>query len=138
MRNLYPFACALFVVFAGSAGAEDQAAVRYSQLSEPGPVFELAKLDRVPKPLVQTPPQYPYAMRANRISGAVLVDFIVDSRGNVRNAYAVQADNREFALAAVAAVAHWKFRPGFHQGQAVATHMQVPIAFADYSPLGAP
>ena len=66
---------------------------------------------------------------ASGITGEVLVDFIVDPNGVVRNAVAVRATQREFEEAACAAVGKWKFRPGRKGGVAVFVHMQVPIVF---------
>ena len=68
-------------------------------------------------------------MRRAGISGEVVVDFIVDTNGEVRNAFAFHSSQREFEAAAVQAVSKWKFRPGRKNGHAVFTHMQVPIVF---------
>jgi len=92
-------------------------------------VFDISKLDQVPSPRFQARPQYPFEMRRAGISGEVLVDFIVDTNGDVRNAFAVHSSQREFEAAAVQAVSKWKFRAGRKNGHAVFTHMQVPIVF---------
>jgi periplasmic protein TonB len=92
-------------------------------------VFDISKLDQVPSPRFQARPQYPFEMRRAGISGDVLVDFIVDTNGDVRNAYAVHSSQREFEQSAVQAVTKWKFRAGRKNGHAVFTHMQVPIQF---------
>ena len=68
-------------------------------------------------------------MRRGHITGEVLVDFVVDPSGNVRNATAVHSSQREFEESACAAVSKWKFRPGLKDGRAVYVHMQVPIVF---------
>ena len=94
-----------------------------------GQIFDISKLDQIPIPIVQGNPQYPFEMRRAGISGQVLVDFIVDASGNVRNAFAVSSTQREFESAAVQAVSKWRFRPGKKSGRAVNTHMQVPIQF---------
>lgn len=49
------------------------------------------KLDRMPVPKQQVRPNYPAAARAAGVSGEVLVDFIVDAEGNVRNAVVAKA-----------------------------------------------
>jgi protein TonB len=92
-------------------------------------VFDISKLDQAPQPKFQARPQFPFEMRRAGISGEVLVDFIVDTNGEVRNAYAVHSTQREFEASAVQAVSKWKFRPGRKGGHAVFTHMQVPIQF---------
>jgi periplasmic protein TonB len=92
-------------------------------------VFDISKLDQVPSPRFQARPQYPFEMRRMGISGDVLVDFIVDTNGDVRNAFAAHSSQREFEASAVQAVSKWKFRPGRKNGHAVYTHMQVPIQF---------
>jgi protein TonB len=92
-------------------------------------VFDISKLDQQPVAKFQARPQFPFEMRRAGISGEVLVDFIVDTNGEVRNAFAAHSSQREFEAAAVAAVSKWKFRPGRKNGHAVFTHMQVPIVF---------
>jgi protein TonB len=93
-------------------------------------VIDPTMLDHTPVPKFQAPPQYPFEMRRTGAIGEVVVDFIVDANGEVRNAYALRSTQREFEAAAVLAVGKWKFRPGRKDGRAVPTHMQVPIVFS--------
>jgi periplasmic protein TonB len=95
-----------------------------------GEVFDISKLDKTPQPTVQVHPQYPFDMRKAGISGQVLVEFIVDTSGNVQNAFAASSTQREFESSAIQAVSKWKFRPGQRGGRAVNTRMQVPIVFS--------
>jgi protein TonB len=92
-------------------------------------VFDISKLDQQPVAKFQARPQFPFEMRRAGISGEVIVDFIVDTNGDVRNAFSAHSSQREFEAAAVQAVSKWKFRPGRKNGHAVFTHMQVPIVF---------
>ena len=92
-------------------------------------VFDISKLDQTPVPKYQARPQYPFEMRRAGIAGEVLVDFLVDTAGDVQNAYAAKSSQREFEQAAVPAVSKWKFKPGRNGGRDVVTHMQVPIVF---------
>lgn len=93
-------------------------------------LFDLANLDQIPSPRFQAKPVYPFEMRRAGITGDVLVGFIVDSNGDVREAYAIRSTQREFEAAAVQAVSKWKFRPGKKGGRNVNTKMQVPIVFS--------
>ncbi len=92
-------------------------------------VFDISMLDQTPIPKFQARPQYPFEMRRAGIAGEVVVDFIVDTAGDVQNAYALRSSQREFEAAAVQAVSKWKFKPGRKGGRDVPTHMQVPIVF---------
>jgi periplasmic protein TonB len=92
-------------------------------------IFDISKLDQQPVPRFQARPQYPFEMRRAGIAGEVVVDFLVDTNGDVQNAYAVRSSQREFEAAAVQAVSKWKFKPGRKSGRNVITHMQVPIVF---------
>jgi protein TonB len=92
-------------------------------------VFDISMLDQTPVPKFQARPQYPFEMRRAGIAGEVVVDFIVDTNGDVQNAYALRSTQREFEAAAVQAVSKWKFKPGRKGGRDVPTHMQVPIVF---------
>jgi hypothetical protein len=58
-------------------------------------VYDVARLDRAPRPKSQARPQYPFEMKRAGLGAEVVVDFIVDSQGNVQNARAVKADLRE-------------------------------------------
>ncbi|MCF3651792.1 energy transducer TonB [Synoicihabitans lomoniglobus] len=92
-------------------------------------LFDLKNLDQQPTPRFQAKPNYPFEMRRAGITGQVVVGFIVDARGNVREAYSVKSSHREFEQAAIQAVSKWRFRPGKKDGRAVNTRMQVPIVF---------
>lgn len=92
-------------------------------------VFDISKLDQIPEVKYRVDVQYPFEMRRAGVTGEVTVDFIVDSNGNVMNAYAAKSSQREFEANAVTAVSKWKFKPGRKNGRNVNTHMQVPIVF---------
>jgi protein TonB len=93
-------------------------------------VVDISQLDQVPVPKFRVRPIYPFTMINAGESGEVLVDFIVDTDGNVRNPTAVKSSRREFEDNAVTAVGRWKFIPGRKNNHTVYTHMQVPIRFA--------
>jgi periplasmic protein TonB len=93
-------------------------------------VFNVDGVDEAPVPKYRARPAYPNQARLDGHSGVVWVDFIVDTSGDVRNAFAVRSSMREFEDSAVAAVGKWKFQPGMKGGRAVLTHMQVPIVFS--------
>jgi len=92
-------------------------------------VFNLADLDQIPVPRIQGKPVYPFEMSRAGITGEVVVEFVVDVQGDVREAFAKKSTHREFEAAAIQAVSKWKFRPGKKGGKAVNTRMSVPMVF---------
>lgn len=95
-----------------------------------GNVFDLAALDRRPQPRVRINPVYPFEMRRSGLRGEVLVGFIVDSQGNVRDPFIVRSSNPGFEQAAIDAVLKWKFTPGQKAGANVNTRVQQPLTFS--------
>jgi periplasmic protein TonB len=91
--------------------------------------FNPSQLDQSPVAIYKARPVYPRNMRADGISGEVMVDFILDPTGRVRNAVPAHSSQREFEGAACDAVGKWKFKPGRKGGHAVFVHMQVPMVF---------
>jgi RNA polymerase sigma factor (sigma-70 family) len=122
------------------------------------PVFDMAKLDRLPVAKFQARPEYPAELRQAGMTGRAVVEFVVDANGEVQRVAAVPprdsadqvkltdfviqaagegkavidpaAAQRAFEEAAVAAVQKWKFNPGQKGGRAVGSRMQIPIVFS--------
>ncbi len=94
---------------------------RVSGLGKGIEVFDINTLDQRPVPRVQIQPQYPFEMRRAGIEGEVVVEFIVDTNGDVRNPFVLRSTQREFEAAAIQAVSKWRFRPGRRGGRDVNT-----------------
>ncbi|MDB6093689.1 MAG: hypothetical protein JWM32_1251 [Verrucomicrobia bacterium] len=88
-----------------------------------------AELDSVPVLTFQVLPKYPLEMYQKGSPGEVVVDFVVDAKGYVRNPYAVKWSHPGFIPAALGAVSQWQFKPGMKGDRPVNTHMQVPVIF---------
>ena len=97
--------------------------------SREGDPVGIGKLDRTPHATVQPSPLYPAAMRASGTEGRVVIEFTVDTAGNVVSATVHSATNREFEEAAVRAVMRWRFEAGRRNGRAVPFRMAVPLEF---------
>lgn len=95
-----------------------------------GNIFNLRDLDQHPQVRgVQARPNYPFEMRRAGLNGEVVLRFVVDTNGDVRDVEVMRSSQREFEAAAIQAVLKWKYRPGRKGGKAVATRMQIPIVF---------
>ncbi len=91
--------------------------------------LEIKTVGVPPSVIKQVPPVYPPAMRRFGLGGQVVVDFVVDKDGTVKNPTVTRSDNPEFDAAAVESVRQWTFHAGTRDGKPVVTHLQVPIVF---------
>ena len=128
-------------------GAVSADAGKSAAAQEVGPkVFGLSELDQIPQATSQASPSYPIMERRAGIGDTVVVEFIVDEEGQVRNVTALPGPSslkgggnptlsqremmhRKFEVRAMRAVAQWKFTPGLKAGVPVPTRMRVPISF---------
>ncbi|MEF2146440.1 MAG: energy transducer TonB [Desulfovibrionaceae bacterium] len=112
-------------------GLDLDAAANAAPAQSFGPAsFELGQVDQAPRPLHQTPPEYPSAARQRRQTGSVELRFLVERDGNVSQVEVVKADPPGvFEDSAVRTVRKWRFSPGMRQGEAVRTWVRVPISF---------
>jgi protein TonB len=92
-------------------------------------LFDIKDLDQIPQATYQPAPQYPYEMKRAGVTGRVEVGFIVDTSGNVRDAYVIKSSSPEFEEAALQAIRKWRFRPGKKGGKVVNTKMKQPLSF---------
>lgn len=92
-------------------------------------LFNISQLDRVPEPIVQPPPQFPVQLKKDVDRAEVVVEFIVDSKGDTRDVRVVSSTHPGFEHAAIEGVGKWRFRPGMKTGRKVNTRMMVPIRF---------
>jgi len=95
-----------------------------------GKVYPASQLDVQPAVTRQGHPVYPPEMRENGRGGTVVVDFVVDASGTVKNAYAASSTESAFEASAVAGVSQWQYTAGQVGGTAVAAHLQVPIVYS--------
>lgn len=77
----------------------------------------------------QVRPVYP-AVSGRQLAGTVMVDFLITTYGDVRNAYVVGSSDPSLSVAALDAVNQWKFQPAIKNGKPITTHRVVPIVFA--------
>jgi len=97
----------------------------------PRPVQKIVRVGSGVKPPRQTysaDPVYPPLARETHISGAVVVDAVIDEHGNVVQARVVSG--HPFLMeAALKAVLQWKYEPTTLNGQPVSVELQVQVHF---------
>ena len=73
--------------------------------------------------------KYPEECRRKRIQGKVIVGFIVDIKGKVKDPYIIEGIGGGCDEAAIRAIKRSKFEPGMRNGEVVAVQYQLPIVF---------
>ncbi|MBL9136019.1 MAG: energy transducer TonB [Verrucomicrobiales bacterium] len=91
--------------------------------------FDVSELERRPEPVSQVAPTYPAELRKAKIEGTVTLVFLLSEEGRVEDPRVEASSRPEFEKPAVEAVKRWRFKPGMKDGQAVRTHMRLPIRF---------
>lgn len=82
-----------------------------------------------PQPVKAVQPEYPLNMRAAGLEARVLLQFVVDKEGRVRDPHVVRSNNPWFERPAIDAILKWKFAPATVGGRVVFTRVQQEITF---------
>jgi TonB family protein len=100
------------------------------------PVFEAAALDEQPQVVSGPPLRYPDALRKHRITGRVLVQAIIDTRGRAepKSIVIVSTPDRGFNDPVRDYIRGARFRPGRIAGRAVRTRVTLPINYGLIGP----
>jgi periplasmic protein TonB len=85
--------------------------------------------DRKPTPITTPAPDYPDELRRKRISGVVLVEFVIGIDGSILKAKAMKSPDERLSKLAEEAVMKWKFEPGIKDGVPIEVRATMPITF---------
>lgn len=93
-------------------------------------IFDIGDLDEPPRPLARLNPVYPPRARMRRLEGEVVVEFVVDPDGSVRDIDVVDSRPGDtFTEAAVRAIRRWRFSPGTKDGANVPARVRQKVTF---------
>ena len=99
-----------------------------------GPIRVGGKV-KAPRLIFGPDPVYPLLARQARVSGAVVIDPVIDTQGNVVEMRAVSGQPI-LALAAMEALRQWKYAPTILGVEAVPVRLLVTITFERKDPRG--
>jgi protein TonB len=132
----------LFLLYAMQAvpvAANAQTPVLLAQAENPGPLTPAQPPAQQPYTLQPGDPGtvkiagheaiYPMEAKARHLTGAVKLQVVIDTDGNVTKVTAVSATDRVFVNASLAAVRTWKFRPYIRNGVPVAVQTTFTVNF---------
>ncbi len=89
-----------------------------------------AQLAATLKRVKYTPPEFPAKALSQRVSGAVTVEYVVDTNGDPRDVRVVEANPPGvFDRAAITAVKHWHYEPVIANGAPVEVPVRTAIRF---------
>jgi len=92
--------------------------------------LSLQQVDRPPQPTVTPLPPYPEWGRQGRLTGVVLLKFVVKADGSVGEVTVVSVDgDTRFGPIAVLAVQGWRFEPAVYNGKNVAVRVSQRVRF---------
>jgi protein TonB len=87
-----------------------------------------SSLIKPPRQTFSINPEYPVLARQTRVQGTVVVDAVIDEKGNVVQAHVVSG-HPLLLDAALKAVLQWKYAPTSLNGQPVSVELQVQVHF---------
>lgn len=93
-------------------------------------VFESYELDQAPRPVVKTPPAYPFKAREQGVEGVVQVKILVNADGSVGQVLVMESRPQDtFDDAVLKAVPNWRFEPGVIGGKRVTAWVVTALRF---------
>ena len=82
-----------------------------------------------PVQLTRVAPRYPEEARKNRVQGKVVLEAVIDEKGNVVRVTTLESPDPALAEAAIEAVKKWTYEPTTRKGKPVKVRMTVTVAF---------
>ena len=122
---------AAFLPSIGASADSDLLAQAEATFGDVGALpYALIEVDQPPALINQTPPRYPVELKAAKISGEALIEFVVDKTGAARAVQCLRQTDPRFGDSAITAVQQWRFHPATKDGLNVACRLKVPIVFS--------
>jgi TonB family protein len=94
-----------------------------------GGVFRVGGGVSTPIPIYKVEPEYSEEARKAKFQGTVVLQIVIDERGNPTNFKVVRPLGLGLDEKAIEAVQKWRFRPGMKEGKAVAVLATVEVNF---------
>lgn len=116
-------------VVGGVLGGTGPSAPAPAQVQKPAPkLVRVGSNLKAPRQTYSVDPEYPTLAREAHIHGTVLIDAIIDERGNVVQAHALSG-HPLLIPAALKAVLQWKYEPTSLNGRPISVELQVSVTF---------
>ena len=83
---------------------------------------------KAPRQIFRVDPTYPILAKQARIQGVVIIDAVIDEKGNVVQAHVISGAPLLIS-SALEAVMRWKYQPSFLNGEPISVAMHVEVNF---------
>lgn len=94
-------------------------------------VMSLGDVDVPPLPVFTPPPNYPHKARRRQLATRLVIQMVVDAKGNVSRIQIKSGEHQDvFREAALKAIRRWRFKPARLKGQTVAVLVTLPLEFS--------
>ncbi len=94
-------------------------------------VFRLDEVSTPPRVIIAVPPRYPLEMQIQGVEGRVVLGFIVNKDGGVRDPNVVTAvPEGVFDASALEAAKQYRFKPATKNGEPVDCYVKLPMKFS--------
>ncbi|HEY4299543.1 MAG TPA: M56 family metallopeptidase [Candidatus Didemnitutus sp.] len=91
--------------------------------------YTIDQLNTPPRVLTLVSPEYPAELKESKVTGNVVLEYIIDVKGRVTETSVISSTNVHFSESAVAAVRQWTYAPGLHGGHPVNTRVRQNLVF---------
>ena len=92
-------------------------------------IFDLADVDKQPRPLFQVSPNYPYSLKQAKIEGWVQLEWVIDANGKVLRPRVIKSSHREFNQPAIESIMRSKWKPAEKGGKPVMVRVRQRMDF---------
>ena len=96
---------------------------------ELGEILRVEGEVKAPVKVFAEPPVYTEAARKERVQGAVIVETIIDEKGDVVQIRLLEGQPLGLSAEAMATIARWKFEPATLDGEPVSVYYNLTINF---------
>ncbi len=92
-------------------------------------VFDLARVDDLPKALHQVDPNYPFTLKQANVGGFVELHWIIDTEGRVIRPKVILASHADFVQPAIESIQRSRWKPAMKDGVPVAVRVTQRMDF---------
>ncbi len=92
-------------------------------------IFELNRVNELPRALTQVEPNYPFALKKAKVRGFVDLQWVLDAEGKVRRLEVANSTHSAFNEPAIESIKRSRWEPAKYKGEPVAVRVKQRLTF---------